>query len=74
MSKKKKNTCLRIIIFEPNKRYLKVLMSSVVSFWRNAVSKNGLLYEDLGITYCHMNGQTKSGLDHIQLKRSHQNF
>ena len=40
-------------------------VKKVADLWRNAVSKNGLLYEDLGITYCHMNGQTKSALDHI---------
>ena len=33
--------------------------------WRNTISINGLLFEDLGITYAHPNGVTKSALDHI---------
>ena len=40
-------------------------LKSEADKWRNAVSKNGLLYEDLGITYAHPNGETKSALDHI---------
>ena len=37
----------------------------VADVWRNAISKHGLLFEDMGITYCHFNGQIKSALDHI---------
>ena len=33
--------------------------------WRNTISNNGLLYEDLGITYAHPNGVTRSALDHV---------
>ena len=40
-------------------------LKKIADVWRNAVSNNGLLYEDLGITYAHLNGQTKSALDHI---------
>ena len=40
-------------------------LKKVADLWRNAVSKHGLLYEDMGITYASFNGQTQSALDHI---------
>ena len=40
-------------------------VKQVSDVWRHVVSKNGLLFQDLGITYVHFGGHTKSGLDHI---------
>ena len=31
----------------------------VADIWRNAISKHGLLFEDMGITYCHFSGQNR---------------
>ena len=40
-------------------------LKKVADVWRYAVSKNGLLYENMGITYVHFGGLSKSALDHI---------